>query len=169
MGTKTTLKAARASVFERVMALLAPAFYREIAAEYGATVIDLGVLGEDVAMLLGKNQGLAILPLGRIVLGAHDSKAEQDATFFHEMGHVIDVRSGKVTGPAWSAAEHYANELSAWRTGLRLARKKGITFSNAALANCDKHLMSYVRGPMLEKKKPRSDILRREFGRKRKK
>ena len=66
-----------------------------------------------------------------IVLGMYKDKERKSASFFHELGHIIN-ESG--------------SEKAAWETGMKLAKSLGITFSSSTWKWIKEQLISYTGG-----------------------
>lgn len=73
-----------------------------------------------------------------IILGIYKTKERKRASFFHELGHIIN--------------ESGSEEL-AWETGMKLAKSLGITFSRATRRWIEKQLTSYSSGGIAYREK----------------
>ncbi len=78
-----------------------------------------------------------------VLLGFYDDIEKKQASFFHEVGHIVDDRGGR-RHPARQKEIRYDRELTAWRVGLSLAQLNGYLFSEETIAWCDAQLATYV-------------------------
>lgn len=81
-----------------------------------------------------------------ICLGVYSDPELRLLSFFHELGHCVDNRcSGPRVIENPGHPYHHFHEASAWRTGLKIATKEGVTFSRQALAWAETQLSSYFK------------------------
>jgi hypothetical protein len=101
-----------------------------------------------------------------ITLGVYDNPEWRAASFFHELGHILEDRSGRSLRPTFvpgvevlgfwlrrgqhlypPGGEHlrmWDYELWAWEMGLLLAAREGYRFSDETLGWCDQQLETYI-------------------------
>ena len=72
-----------------------------------------------------------------IWLGEYEDSQLRTISFFHELGHCID--------PNGHHKSKYIQEKSAWKVGLKAAKKHGIKFSKKACRWKNKQLRTYLK------------------------
>jgi len=85
-----------------------------------------------------------------IYLGAYKDPELRLISFFHELGHIVDV-DNKLLPKYEDLPYYHFSEASAWRRGLRLATRAGIEFSENALEWAKGQLSTYFEDDNLER------------------
>jgi hypothetical protein len=77
-----------------------------------------------------------------IFLGVYKNPELRLISFFHELGHIVDVDNRRI--PKYEDLPYYHfSEASAWRMGFRLAYRNGVEFSQEAIDWAKTQLASY--------------------------
>jgi len=116
--------------------LIQPNYFVKLAARYNVTVYEVPSTWMDnheISYSAGADT---------IWLGTYSDVELRLISFFHELGHCLDVQ--RKTLPAYEDLPYYHfNEASAWKTGLALAEKEGVKFSKPAIRWAKKQLNTY--------------------------
>lgn len=151
-------KEAQDELFSKICDNYILTFETEQCGDYNTPITLTHLSDDDEPLFEDTNHNRAYCAYDEIYISSFDNLEHRLISFFHELGHIDDQQSKRL-GP-WEKWDYYHfDEASAWRTGIRLAKDHGITFSEDTLNYAKESLSTYFQDNPLNSEKTHIEFL----------